>query len=89
MHTSEKIAELLIEDGFVFKNGEYSKLVNGVAEAGQLSDGARVVRITISEDGRWLSRVDGWGEVEKDVDLRDYYNHGLNGCKAAIYTVMR
>lgn len=89
MHTSEMIVELLIEDGFILKDGFYQCLVKGFAPTGQLSDGSRVVRIGISENGRWLSRVDGWHKIEKEIDLRDYYTKGLDGAKAAIYDVMK
>jgi len=74
IHISEVIADLLIEDGFIFKNGEYQCYVKGFAPAGEVSDGTRLVRITISETGRWLERLDGWNKVEQCVDLREYYS---------------
>jgi hypothetical protein len=43
--------------------------------------------ITVDKTGRWLSRVDGWGTVLNDVDLRRYNRTG--GAPAAIADVMR
>lgn len=50
---------------------EYSGRVVGAAAGGDLvPNGARVLRFTIDATGRWLARVDGWGAVESDCDLR-------------------
>lgn len=74
MHISEQVHVALCKQGFEFSlaSGEFSKLIEGFAAAGQFSNGRRVVRVRMDDTGRWLERVDGWGKVERDVDLRNF-----------------
>lgn len=74
MHISDKIKKELLETGWVYfeQADEYRKLIEGYALAGQLSSGSRVVCLNMDDTGRWFSRLDGWGKVEKDIDLRNY-----------------
>ena len=73
MHMADHVAKTLLEFGWrVETPGTYAKRIPCFADAGAFSDGTRVVRLRIDDGGRWLERVDGWGHVERDVDLRDY-----------------
>lgn len=73
-HISEQVAAALVADGWRFDGAAYSKRIEGFAEAGTLSDGARIVRLDMGESGRWLTLRDGWGIALGDVDLRNYAN---------------
>lgn len=79
MHISEKVEQALIADGWELQSfinaGDrcnYQKRIENFAPAGTVSNGARVVTLRIDQTGRWLERVDGWGKVERDVDLRRF-----------------
>ncbi len=68
---SDRVAEALEARGFE-RQGDYFQLrVEGLAEAGTLSDGARIVTLRMDEQGRYLERVDGF-DVANDVDLREF-----------------
>lgn len=77
-HISDQIVNALRADGWKHAGRidqiEYRKRIPGFAPAGTISDGTRLVRLTICPAGRYLERVDGWGNVEKDVDLRVWKN---------------
>jgi len=83
-HISEQVAAALVADGWRFDGAAYSKRIEGFAEAGTMSDGARIVRLDIDESGRWITLRDGWGIVVRDVDLRDHSNNP----RAAIAAVL-
>lgn len=83
MHISDQVEAELVAQGWMNHGEEFRKLVQDIEEAGALSDGRRVVRLVICPKGRWLERVDGWGKVEREVDLRDYTD-----AKAAIKAVL-
>lgn len=82
MHISDQVAQALLNDDWVWDgdlNGslyeaKFTKVITFPELAGTISDGTRLVTLTICERGRYLSRVDGWGKVELDVDLRDFPN---------------
>ena len=75
MHISDKILAELLRTGWRHKAKDtFTKRIEGYAEAGTVSNGARIVTLEMDATGRWLSRVDGWGKVEKDADLRNYQN---------------
>jgi len=84
----EQIAELLENEGWlalsVGAGSAWQCLVAGFADAGQFSDGARVVRLALDERGRYLERLDGWGMVEKDVDLREFEGDPVGAVKAVL-----
>jgi hypothetical protein len=86
MHISEQVANELLRTGWNFddRNCTASKRIEGFANAGQLSNGSRIVTLRLDAQGRYLERIDGWGGVEKDVDLRNYANNP----KAAIAAVL-
>lgn len=80
-HIADRVAAALLAGGWVEDRAPgpegavrcFRKLVPGAAEAGALvPDGRRVLFVQICERGRWFERVDGWGKVEKDVDLREF-----------------
>ena len=56
-----------LSDGTV----EFKKKIGGFEESGTLSDGTRVVTLSLCPRYRYLGRVDGWGFVAKDLDLRE------------------
>ena len=69
MHISDQVAAELTGRGFVVDGGHFAKRLPTGGEFGFAK-----VFVTISDDGRWLSKVDGWGAVEKDCDLREFSN---------------
>jgi len=68
----------LIADGWLRHRAldgadRFEKRFVGVAPAGAFGpDGARKLVLRLDEQGRYLERIDGWGKVEKDVDLREF-----------------
>ena len=79
MHISDKIAATLMADGWsIIGRGTnlpfYTKRHTFPELAGTISNGTRVVTLTICERGRYLARVDGCGRTIRDVDLRDFPN---------------
>lgn len=77
-HISEQVAQELKILGWLVAHDEQGfvaqKMINGYETPGQMSNGTRLVTLEIDSTGRWFSRVDGWGKVIKDVDLRNFSN---------------
>lgn len=75
---NKHIAETLINDGWrsidVNSGTRFEKHIVGFAPAGTVSDGTRLVTLTICPIGRWFARVDGWETIEREVDLRNFPN---------------
>lgn len=69
MHISEQISAVLVSQGWTQKERTFTK---SFATGGAF--GSALKTLQICERGRWFERVDGWGAVEKDVDLRDFPN---------------
>jgi hypothetical protein len=69
----DQIAEDLRAGGWT-EDGPYkfSKRIDGYADGGSVSDGARVVRIVIDPGTSRISRVDGWGQSQDFVRFQDY-----------------
>ncbi len=67
-HISEQIAAELAAQGF--ETNDSGQFVKPVATGGAY--GKSVVILEIDDSGRWLDRRDGWGKIEKEVDLRDF-----------------
>lgn len=69
-----RVSRWLQDDGWNVTAGGlgYMKRIPGFAEPGALSDGTRMVRLELCSRGRYLARMDGWGNVLRDVDLRDF-----------------
>ena len=85
MHISDKVKNQLHIDGWAINgDDEYQRLIANFSDAGHMSSGDRMVKLTIDATGRWFSRVDGWGKVVKDVDLRE-----VKDAKEAIEDVLR
>lgn len=72
MHISQQIKDHLITDGWDDReqtNGDtlfYKRLPTG----GQF--GEAITTLRMDKTGRWFERVNGWGDVESEVDLRDH-----------------
>ena len=58
-------------DGWTRNGQEFTKRIEGYAEAGTVSDGARTITLRLDERERYLSRLEGFDEVN-EVDLRRY-----------------
>lgn len=69
MHISEQIAAELINQGFEQINGDFHKTVNTNGAFGK-----SLIIVRIDPAGRWLERIDGWNNVECDIDLRNFDN---------------
>ncbi len=70
---AQRVADELVRRGFTRKgpSRSFELRVEGAAEAGTVSDGARVVTVGFDEQFRYLERYDGF-DVAKDVDLREF-----------------
>ena len=85
MHIETQVKNELLNEGFIETAPSVFKcLISGFAAAGTISNGERMVTLTIDETGRWFSRVDGWGKVERDVDLRDFVHNPIGAIKAVL-----
>ena len=73
-HISEEFFNLMQSDGWDITSNSISKRINNWAEPGTISSGARVVTFEFDDTYRYLSEVDGWGDVLNDWDTRDYHN---------------
>lgn len=71
---AERLESALAADGWrLGAAGAWEKRIVGFAPPGSFSpDGARVVRLAICERGRWLERLDAWGGIQREIDLRDH-----------------
>lgn len=72
MHISDQVKLELLSSGWQEMGSTFVKKFAAREEAGALSDGSRIIVLRIDASGRWLERHDGWGNVEKDVDLRSF-----------------
>lgn len=75
-HISEQITAALLGAGWKQTpnpdGGQvFQLLVKGMAEAGSLSNGDRMVTLEMDDTGRWLTLIDGF-DATKDVDLRRF-----------------
>ncbi|MED5545710.1 MAG: PLxRFG domain-containing protein [Pseudomonadota bacterium] len=75
-HIREQVSSALEGDGWKAgptRDGqtEFTKRLEGVAPAGTVSDGARVITLRMDESGRWLERLDGF-DTATSVDLRNF-----------------
>ena len=68
MHISDEVRAVLIQRGFSTSDATTYKRI--IATGGTFGRATQTVQI--DPTGRWLERVDGWGAVQRDVDLRDY-----------------
>lgn len=87
MHISDAVANTLAATGWTARpmvSDGWQKRIADYAPAGTVSNGARVVTLTICPFGRWLGRVDGWGKVEREIDLRDYADRPGDAIAAAL-----
>lgn len=73
MHISEQVAAELTAQGFTARESAAWQIFTGRnGTSGGAFNRPVIVTVRIDPTGRWLERVDGWGNVERDVDLRDY-----------------
>lgn len=82
MHIAEQVTEALVADGW--NNSNHSLIFKKRLPTGG-AFGFQIMTLRIDNSGRWLERVDGWGNVERGVDLRDFPNDPVS----AIETVMK
>ena len=68
MHVSDEVRAVLVQHGFSTSDATTYKRT--IATGGAFGRTTQIVQI--DQTGRWLECVDGWGNVKKDVDLRDY-----------------
>lgn len=85
-HISEQVIDRLLQDGWTNSPGmvHFRKIIPNFAPAGTVSNGARSVALRVCTDGRYIERHDGWGKVERDVDLRDYPNDPNGAIEAVL-----
>lgn len=74
MHIKDQIITELAATGWAARGPDFTKRIIGFAPSGAVSaSGARVVTLRVDETGRWFERIGAWGDVERDVDLRNYW----------------
>lgn len=89
-HIKDRLETELEQQGWVRVICQFSddlyfrKRVEDFAPAGTLSSGARVMSVRMDVTGRWLERVDGWGKVEKGIDLREFWDHPATVALASV-----
>lgn len=66
------VTKYLADHGFKTTETTARKRVRGFADPGTISDGTRILQLQWCPRFRYLSIVNGWGEVECDVDKRDF-----------------
>lgn len=72
-HISENLVDYLIEQGYEKDSGgNYVKMVLANYNESGSFGGNRKSIINICPQGRWVSKLDDWGSVIKDIDLRLY-----------------
>lgn len=85
VHISDEVTEALRADGWSVKaagdDTRFEKTFENADPAGTVSDGRRTITLTVDKSGRWLTREDGFKDI--DVDLREFAD-----AKAAIAKVM-
>jgi len=79
LHISARVSALLRADGWAVTGWTFKKRA---PTGGQF--GFQIMTLRIDETGRWFERVDGWGKVERDVDLRNYENDPAGAIKVVI-----
>lgn len=53
----------------------YEKVIVGWAAPGAMvPDGRRKIFLHLPVAGRWFLRLDGWGDIEREEDLRNFKN---------------
>lgn len=84
MHISEQVAAALIADGWArtVENGD--TLFRKSRPTGGAFGQSRVC-LCLDVTGRWLERSDGWGDVEREVDLRDWQGNAAGAITAALH----
>lgn len=88
-HLSDEIKSALIDLEWEQSSAnEFRRFVPEFKMGGAVSNGDRWVNLEISENGRWFSRLDGWGNVEIHVDLREFYEDA-KGVELAIEAVLK
>jgi hypothetical protein len=78
-HISERIAQTLLADGW---QGSPGRMQKRTTTAGAFDHTITVLETDTS--GRWLMRVNGWGQTEREVDLRQYQNDPHGAITAAL-----
>ena len=77
-HISDDVRATLTRYGFTVQpDGTFRR---AIATGGTFGTGCQLVRLDAS--GRWLERVDGWGTVEVDTDLRRWPNDPAGALEA-------
>lgn len=78
VYFDEIVRARLVADGWdrqprCFDGDVFHKRIPGFGPKGAFApDGVRFVKLRLDDRGRYLERIDGWGKVEKDVDLREF-----------------
>ena len=78
-HISEQVHAYLIADGWWICGVKFNKIF---ATGGLF--GRQIKTLQMDKTGRWLERVDGWGNVERDVDLRNFPNDPAGAIAAVL-----
>lgn len=83
MHISEQIAAELVSQGFEIEAGSEGRCFRKALPTGG-AFGSAVTRLELCERGRWLDRQDGWGHMEREIDLRNFSNDPTGAIKAVL-----
>jgi hypothetical protein len=79
MHIADQVTAELIKQGFTVKaDGSFAKIVPTGGEFDRTT-----LTLRMDDSGRWLERINGWGTVEADADLRNFENNPIGAIAKA------
>lgn len=82
-HISQQVRDTLITDGWDDRDQtDGSTLFYRREETGG-QFGETVKTLRLDRSGRWLEQIDGWGNVLREVDLRDCPNRPEDAIRGA------
>lgn len=80
MHIVDQIIETLENDGWDRDGADY-RFFKAFETGGAF--GSAKTTLLMDESGRWLESINGWGHVEKSIDLRNFSNNPAGAIAAA------
>lgn len=81
MHIQDQVTAELIATGWVRPGADW-RFTKSLPTGGQF--GMAICTLIMDESGRWLEAINGWGHVERCIDLRGYSNNPKGAVKAVL-----
>lgn len=84
LHISEQVAQTLVQEGWSRTPwGEYGAIFEKIMPTGG-AFGSQRIRLVTDNQCRYLERIDGWGRVERDADMRCFPDDPQGAIAAAL-----